>query len=60
MVDIKTQKEFNLDEEVKPIVLANNMDNDIVKKINEILVNEKETLIVSDTLKKSIISFIMK
>ena len=37
MVDIKTQKEFNLDEEVKPIVLANNMDNDIVKKINEIL-----------------------
>jgi leucyl aminopeptidase len=45
MVDIKTQKEFNLDEEVKPIVLANNMDNDIVKKINEILGGALERVI---------------
>ena len=27
MVDIKPQEKFNLLEEVKPIVLANNLDN---------------------------------
>ena len=36
MVDIKPQKEFNLKDEVKPIVLANNLDNALVKEINEV------------------------
>jgi len=45
MVDIKPQKEFNLNEETKPIVLTNNLDNKLVKEVNERLGGALEKLI---------------
>ena len=45
MVDIKPQEKFNLLEEVKPIVLANNLDNKLAMQINELLGGALEKVI---------------